>query len=144
MVNGLEKKLPKSTPSKVDVGIPVMGYLLGSTWYPIEGRLRWMPKVATIRIAASKTPNQKLVLTGYCPEEQIRLGPLKVHISIDGKELSGEEFFKPEMPFARIVDVPPAPTGKPEMEIRIELDRTFQRSPGDRPLGLAFGTFEVR
>ena len=121
-----------------------MAYLLGSTWYPLEGSHRWMPQVATLRIAAPRTPNQKLVITGYCSQDQTRLGPVMLHISIDGKVVAGEEFTKPELPFTRIVSVPHALAGKTAMEIGLEVNRTFQGRYGDRPLGLAFGTFEVR
>jgi hypothetical protein len=138
------KNISNSVPSRVDAGVPAMAYLLGSTWYPLEGGHRWMPGTATIRIAAPRTTNQKLYITGYCPQDQTRLGPLKVHFLIDGKEVFGEEFLKPEVPFMRIVSVPPELTGRPSMEIGIEVDRTFQGAPGDRPLGLAFGIFEVR
>jgi hypothetical protein len=138
------KNVSNSVPSRVDVGIPAMTYLLGSTWYPLEGSQRWMPKTATIRIAAPRTLKQNLVITGYCPQDQTRLGPLKVHFSINGKEVSGEDFLKPEVPFVRIVSVPSELVGKPSMEVEIAVDRTFQGGVGARPLGLAFGVFEVR
>jgi hypothetical protein len=138
------QNLSISTPSKVDAGIPLMQYLLGSTWYPLEGSHRWMPATATIRIAAPRSPNQKLVVTGYCPQEQTSSGPLQLHISIDGKEISGEEFYKPEMPFVRIVNLPPSLVGKPDMELGLAVNRTFQGVERGRNLGLAFGTFEIR
>jgi len=138
------KNISISAPSRVDVGIPLMQYLLGSTWYPLEGSHRWMPATATIRIAAPRTPNQKLVITGYCPQEQISSGPLQLHISIDGKEISGEEFYKPEMPFVRIVSLPPSLAGGADMEVGLAVNRTFQGAERGRSLGLAFGTFEIR
>jgi hypothetical protein len=138
------KNLSLSAPSRVDVGIPLMQYLLGSTWYPLEGSHRWMPATATIRIAAPHSPNRKLVVTGYCPQEQTSSGPLQLHISIDGKELSVQEFTKPEMPFVRIVSLPAELTGKADMEIELTVSRTFQGAERGRNLGLAFGTFELR
>lgn len=138
------KNLALSAPARVDVGIPLMQYLLGSTWYPLEGSHRWMPAAATIRIAAPRSPNQKLVVTGYCPQEQTSSGPLQLHISIDGKEISVEEFIKPEMPFARTVSLPALLIGKADMEIELSVNRTFQGAERGRDLGLAFGTFEVR
>jgi hypothetical protein len=133
-----------SPPFRVDVGVPAMAYLLGSTWYPLEGSHRWMPQAATIRIAAPSTPNGKLKITGYCPREETNPGPVQLHISIDGKEVSVAEFSKPELPFTRIVNVPQTVTGHSGMEVRMEVDRTFRRGPGGPPLGLAFGAFEVR
>jgi len=121
-----------------------MQYLLGSTWYPLEGSHRWMPAAATIRIAAPRTPDQKLVLTGYCPQEQTSSGPLQLHISIDGKEIAGEEFSKPEMPFIRIVNLPASLIGKADMEVGLTVNRTFQGAERGRELGLAFGTVELK
>jgi hypothetical protein len=138
------KKILPDTPSRLDVGIPLMAYLLGSTWYPLEGSHRWMPQTATIRIAGPQASKQKLILTGYCPEEQTRPGPLKISISIEGNLVAVEEFRKPEMPFTRMIALPAYLIGKPEMEVRIDVSRTFSRSPGGPPLGLAFGTFEVQ
>jgi hypothetical protein len=138
------KNLSFLAPTRVDVGVPLMQYLLGSSWYPLEGSHRWMPVEATLRIAAPRTANQKLVVTGYCPQEQTSSGPLQLHISIDGKEISGAEFYKPEMPFVRIVSLPPPTAGKTDMEVGLAVNRTFQGTERGRNLGLAFGTFEVR
>jgi hypothetical protein len=138
------QNLSVSAPSRVDVGIPLMQYLLGSTWYPLEGSHRWMPATATIRIGAPRSPNQKLVVTGYCPQEQTSSGPLQLHISIDGKEIPGEDFYKPEMPFVRIVNLPASLIGKADMELELSVNRTFQSVERGRNLGLAFGTFEIR
>jgi hypothetical protein len=138
------KNLSISAPSRVDVGVPLMQYLLGSTWYPLEGSHRWMPARATIRIAAPRSPNQKLVVTGYCPQEQTSSGPLQLQISIDGSVISGEIFSKPEMPFVRMVKLPASLVGKTDMELELDVNRTFQGAERGRGLGLAFGTFEIR
>ena len=138
------KNLSLSVPSRIDVGVPLMQYLLGSTWYPLEGNHRWMPEKATVRIAAPQTPKQKLVITGYCPQEQTSSGPLLLQISINGKEVSGGLFSKPEMPFVRNVSVPPELVGKADMEVELSVNRTFQGPERGRHLGLAFGIFEIR
>lgn len=138
------KKIVQTAPFRLDAGVPLMRYLLGSTWYPLEGSHRWMPQTATIRIAGPQVSKQKLVLVGYCPQEQTHPGPLKVYISIDGNLVSVEEFRKPEMPFTRMVKLPASLVGKPEIEVRLDVSRTFPRLPGGQPLGLAFGIFEIR
>jgi hypothetical protein len=138
------QNLKENYPSRLDLGDPLMGYLLGSTWYPLEGSHRWMPKVASIRIAGPRTSNAKLAIKGYCPQEQARLGPLKLHISINGKKFSEAVFSKPELPFLRLFDLPADLARKESMELVFEVSRTFQGGPGDRPLGLAFGVVEVR
>jgi hypothetical protein len=131
-------------PSRLDAGSPLMGYLLGSTWYPIEGVHRWMPKTASIRIAAPKTSNARLFIKGYCPQEQTRLGPLRLTIYIDGKWFSEAEFKEPEIPFLRSFDLPADSSRREGMDLTLEVSRTFEGGPGDRPLGVAFGTFEIR
>jgi hypothetical protein len=138
------KNISFLAPARVDVGIPLMQYLLGSTWYPPEGTHRWMPARATVRIAAPQTPKQRLVITGYCPQEQTSSGPLQLQISINGNEVSGEVFSKPEMPFVRSISVPPSLIGNAEMEVELAVSRTFQGPERGRNLGLAFGIFEIR
>jgi hypothetical protein len=79
-------------------------YYLGSTWCPPEEG--WMLVAATIRIAAPQTPIDRLVTTGYCPQELSSSGPPQIHISTDGNLISGEEFIKPERASLRTVSLP--------------------------------------
>ncbi len=133
------------TPNKLDVGNPYLAYLLGSTWYPIEENFRWMPQEAALRIAAPQVPNEKLAISGYCPPEQLRLGPLKLNISIDGKRIAETVFSDRDSTFSRTYDLPASVTGKESMEILLQVNRTFTGNGNDkRPKGLTFGRFEIR
>ncbi len=134
----------KDVPRTVDAGSRFMQYLLGSTWYPLEVDHRWMPQRASFRIGGPKTPNDRLILTGYCPEEQIGSVPLVLRVSVNGNPLPEVEFSKPEAPFTRSFRLPPDLTGSGSLEVSLWVNRTFAASAGGRPLGLAFGTFEIR
>ena len=135
------EKIRPETPNRVDVGQPLLAYLLGSSWYSLEGNHRWMPKRASLRMGGPRKPGEMLVLTGYCPAEQVRTAPLALQISVDGNPLAKLEFSKPEMPFTRSLNLPPGVAGKSSIDLELEVDHTF--GP-DRPLGLAFGVFEIK
>jgi hypothetical protein len=86
----------------------------------------------------------KLYLRGQCPAEQLRGGPLSVAVTIDGVALPAA-FIRPgENTFELAFALPAAVVGRPEVQVGVEVSRTFV-PPGDlRELGLAFGVFEVR
>jgi len=64
-----------------------MAYLLGPGWYALESGSRWMPRRASLRIGAPRSPSEKLYLFGSCSETQIRQGPFPVRVAIDGTPL---------------------------------------------------------
>ncbi len=141
---GLRAKGKPETPRIVDVGNARMTYLLGSSWYPLEGNFRWMPKRASLKIGGPQTGSEKLVLTGYCPPEQLRQGPLALSVFIDGEPLSPIEISRPETPFSRSLNLPPDTVGKKTVEVTLEVSRTIAVPAGGRPLGLAFGKFLIQ
>ncbi len=134
-----ERKLP----SRIDFANPLASYLLGPQWYPADGNHRWMPKRATLRIAGAAAAGQKLYLSGYCPDQQWRDGPLTVTVNVEGSTQSaslppGRNDFELAFP------LPASALGRTELPLTVEVGRTI-RVPGDgRDLGLAFGVFEVR
>jgi hypothetical protein len=128
----------ESVPRRVDAGNPLFGYLLGPEWFPVESGIRWRPRRATVRIGGPASVKDKLVLKGYCPEQQLRAGPLHVSVSVDGIPLPGTEIGSPESDFRRLFDVPPSLVGKQSVEISIAVDRVLHED-GGRELGLIFG-----
>ncbi|MBZ5724286.1 MAG: hypothetical protein LAP87_04755 [Acidobacteriia bacterium] len=130
-------------PARIDVASPLTSYLLGPEWYPVDGNHRWIPKRATLRIAGASAAGQKLYLSGYCPDELTRGGPLTVTVTVEGSTQSaalppGRNDFELAFP------LPASAVGKPELHVTVEVSRTI-RAPGDaRDLGLAIGVFEVR
>jgi hypothetical protein len=134
----------KEFPRRVDVGVRFLGYLLGSSWYPLEDSHRWMPQRASLRMGGPRTASEQLVLTGYCPAGQVSQGPLKLLVSVNGITLPETEFSKPESPFSRIFGLPPDLVGQDHVDVTLEVSHTFRASAGERELGLAFGVFEIR
>ena len=117
--------------------------LFGPEWYAPEGNRRWMPKRASLRMAAPTAAGQKLYLRGYYPPEQLGAGPLTVAVTVNGAPLapatlaSGGDF---ELAFS----LPDSLAGRSALEIIVEVSRTFRAGADIRDLGLAFGEFEVR
>ncbi len=136
--------LTEKYPQRVDVGVPLMAYLLGSTWYPAEGNYRWMPRRASLRMGVPRNADSKLTLSGFCPSEFTTSAPLGLTISIDGRKLAQTQIVKHETSFSRTFALPAGIRGKEYVDVGLELDRVFRKSPSDRELGLAFGTFQVQ
>ena len=138
--------LPRESglPLRVDAASPLTSYLLGAEWYASDGDHRWMPRRASLRIAAPANSGAKLYLRGSCPDEQLRLGPLPVTVTVDGIALPatairpGENVF--ELPFT----LPDSVVGKTEMQVTVEVGRVIRPASDPRDLGLVFGVFEVR
>ena len=131
-------------PSSVDVANPLAAPLLGPEWYAPDGNHRWMPERATLRMAGPGSTGQKLYLRGSCPEEQLRAGPLAVTVSIDGVALPAATIRPGENSFELAYALPEAATGRPVIEVAVEVARTFHTAADQRDLGLAFGVFEIR
>jgi len=131
-------------PQRVDIASPLAAPLLGPEWYQPDGNHRWMPKRATVRIAGPSAAGQKLHLSGYCPAEQLRSGPLTISIAVDGLPLHPALIHPGENSFDLSFALPAAVGGKSAMQVTIEVGRTFQVAPDVRDLGLAFGVLEVR
>jgi len=130
-------------PSRVDVANPLAESYLRGTWYQLEGTHRWMGKRAGVVLAGPASPGQKLLLRGYCSNAQLVSGPLSGKVTIDGKP-AGDLRLPHDGGFEAAFALPPEATGKPSVEVMLELERTF-RVPGDqRDLGLSFGSFEIR
>jgi hypothetical protein len=135
----LEDKLPL----RVDVGNPLMAYLLGSEWYPLESGIRWMPRWASVRLGGPSTGQNHLVLNGWCPDQAVKSGPIQLAVAVDGELLPPFTLSNPETPFVRTFDIPASARGKDVVLVRIEVSRTFRAAGDSRDLGLAFGVVEM-
>jgi hypothetical protein len=130
-------------PLRVDVGSPLAAPLLGPEWYAPEDNHRWMPKRASLRMAAPTAPGEKLYLRGYYPADELRNGPVTVTVTVNGSTLtpmalSGGGNFELALP------LPAAVLGQSAMQVAVEVNRTFRAGADIRDLGLTFGEFEVR
>jgi hypothetical protein len=131
-------------PLRVDAASPLTSYLLGAEWYGSDGDHRWMPRRAGLRIAAPSAPGQKLYLRGSCPDEQLRMGPLPVTVTVDGVTLPATVIRPGENAFELAFALPDSVVGKAEMRVTVEVGRVIRPASDPRDLGLVFGVFEVR
>jgi hypothetical protein len=131
-------------PLRLDAASPLVSYLLGREWYQSDGDHRWMPKRAALRMGAPASAGQKLYLRGYCPDEQLRNGPLTVTVTVDGLTLAPAAIHPGETGFELSFPLPDSVVAKPAMLVTLEVSRTFRTAADRRDLGLAFGTLEVR
>jgi hypothetical protein len=139
-----QRPLDRKLPLRVDAGSPLEGYLMGPEWYAVDTDHRWMPRRATLRMGAPPAAGMKLYLHGQCPTALLRGGPLGVTLTVDGMALPAASIHPGESAFELAFALPADVVGRPEMQIAVEVSRTFI-PPGDpRQLGLAFGVFEVR
>jgi hypothetical protein len=137
-------RLSPEPPRSVDVGNPLMGYLLGPEWYAVDGGSCWMPRYATLRIGGPRSPYEKLYLHGNISPVQIRQGPLPLRVTVDGIRLADTVIEPVGTSFEVALPLPNESVGKKELSIALELGRVFH-VPGDqRDLGLSFGVFEIR
>jgi hypothetical protein len=103
-----------------------------------------MPKRATLRIGGPDSPSQKLYLKGFIAELQLAQGVLPVRVTVDGVSLP-EGTLQPAGSWFQIeFPLPEQAVGKRELEIAVEVGRTFLVGADTRPLGLNFGVFEIR
>ncbi len=128
-------------PRFVDVGSPLLSYLLGPEWYPIEGAYRWMAKRATLRMAGPRIASEKLYVNGFASPESLLIQPHSITVRVD-KKLAGTASLGPhDSSFVRAFSLPAESVGRPSVEIELEVNRTFK---SNRELGIVFGTFEIR
>ncbi len=140
---GIPAGFGTETPDLIDAGDAAYQSYLGASWYPLEQGYRWMPKTATVKIAGPQKPRMALEITGYCPPILLAKGPLNVSFSADGSKVGSTTLTKSDSFLAQF-PMPPQLTGKPEVEVTIEVDRTYQADKDSRPLGLVFGTFRMK
>jgi hypothetical protein len=134
---------PDSVPRRVEVGNPLLAYLLGPEWYELESGIRWMPRRATVRLGGPASTMDKtmdkLLLEGDCPEQQLKAGPLHLAVSVDGVALAGTQICNAETHFRRLLVVPASLVGRDSVEVAISVDHVLHEE-GGRELGLVFGT----
>ena len=135
--------LRRVIPRRVDVANPLLASLLGKSWYPIDGKHRWMPKSATLRLGGPSSTQQRLYLTGYTTAEQWKSGPLPIDVSVDGIALPRKEIPPGIERFDFDYALPANLLGKGSVEVALEVGRTFRSSSGSE-LGVVFGTIEIR
>jgi len=137
-------KLSPAPPRRIDAGSPLMAYLLGPEWYALDGGSRWMPKRATLRIGAPRLPSERLYLSGFCSEAQLREGPFTMRVAVDGIPLQEFTMHCAASQFHAILPLPDQLVQAKWLDLTVESGRTFKGAQDGRELGLSFGTFEIR
>jgi hypothetical protein len=128
----------------VDVRDPLYAPQVGPEWYKAEGEIRWMPQAATVKLAGPNQASQKLVVTGYAPRALLAAGPVTLTFRAGGVKIGSRVIKEPDAPFSLELPLPAGLMGQNEIQLRIEVSKTY-RPPGDgRELGMAFQTFAVR
>ncbi len=129
--------LGDSAPRRVEVGNPLFGYLLGPEWLPSESGFRWMPRHAAVQLGGPVSAGDRLQVEGFCPELQLRAGPLHLFVTVDGFPLGESQITETEAPFHRLFAMPPSLIGRKTVSVEISVDRTTQ-GPDGTELGLVF------
>ena len=133
---------PDQDPHWIEVANPLMGYLLGREWFPVENGFRWMPARATLRMGGPRSAKDQLLLEGYCPQ-QPKAGQVHLSVTVDGIPLGNAQIINPESNFRRLFDIPSSLTGKTTVTVAIAVDQVIHE-PGGRELGLTFGTIAIQ
>jgi hypothetical protein len=130
-------------PTRIDAGNPLMEYLLGPEWYPSEGGSRWMPGRATLRIGGPHSTSARLYVSGF-PQAHPAQSFVSLRVTVDGIALPEVQLNLTGSVFDAALPLPDQVVGKPEVQVLVEVGRTFHTSTDSRELGLNFGTFEIR
>ena len=129
-------------PRRIEAGNPLLGYLLGPEWFPVENGVRWMPGRATVRLGGPRSAKDQLLLEGYCPR-QLKAGDVHLLVTVDGIPLGNARIINPDSGFRRLFDMPPSLTGRSTVTVAIAVDQVIHE-PGGRELGLTFGTIAIQ
>jgi hypothetical protein len=136
------QELSVKPPRRVDAGNPLMAYLLGLEWYPLDDGFRWMPKRATLRIGGPRSPSEKLYLRGNCSDAGLGEGPAVVRILVDGVPLPEATVRNRDRRFNLSFPLPGQAVGKSSLEVTVESNRA--KMVGSSEFTLRFGVFEIR
>ena len=131
-------------PLRVDAGDPLAADSLGPTWYRLEPGYRWMPRQATVRMPAPRSPDQELYVTAICPAAQLAKGPLEMTLTVDGVRLAPVRFTKGDTETTFAFPLPAKAAREGDIDIGVEVSRTVHIGTDTRELGLVFGKFEIK
>ena len=136
---------PPPLARSIDVGLSLFREQVGEGWYGLEDGFRWSGKHAVVYLPGPALAGQRLYLHGFATDSQMKLGPLRVDLTIDCRALpmqviAGPGFRVPlELRSSARFSWP-----SEEIEVAFTVDRTI-RPPGEvRNLGLAFGQFTIK
>jgi hypothetical protein len=85
----------------------------------------------------------RLLLQGFCPDVQLRSGPLHLFVTVDRVPLEGIQIAEPENSFRRLLVIPRSLIGRKTVQVEITVNRTTH-APDGRELGVVFGTISIQ
>jgi hypothetical protein len=129
-------------PRHMVMGQPILESLLSKSWYPSEGDYRWMPQTASVHLGMPASGQADLDLEGFCSPVQLKDGPLKVSIVVQGHRYGPQEVHDCSGPLGLRYSFSVTP-GTKEADITIEVNRTTRVGADLRDLGLAVRNVEV-
>ncbi|HYL34564.1 MAG TPA: hypothetical protein VEV17_01480 [Bryobacteraceae bacterium] len=130
--------------SSVDAGTAYFDDQLGAGWYHLENGFRWCGPRAVVYLHGPTSAAQKLLVHGFAPESQTRLGAVHLALTVNGEKEPVQTLDRANSEFRLQYDLPANVVGQPKIEVTLTVDRTV-RAPGDpRDLGLVFGDFSIR
>lgn len=130
--------------SVIRVGEPAFASSLGAGWFEPENGFRWMGKSAAVRIGGPRTRLERVVVTGYAPKVLLAKRPLSVTAWADGEELGECRVEYPDEAFELSYPVSEKSVGRPEMELRLEVNRTYRPAGDPRELGVVIATVSLK
>jgi len=131
-------------PDRVEPGNPIFAASVGEGWFAPEYSYRWMSKRATLKLAAPNSAAAKLHLSGYAPREIFDAGALPLHVRVAGDEAGTIVLRRGDESFERDLPLPPGLTGKSDLSIEIECERTFRPANDSRDLCVAVTNVAIR
>jgi len=135
---------PPPLARSIDVGLALFREQVGEGWYGLEDGFRWSGKHAVVYLPGPAVAGQRLYLHGFATDSQMKLGPLRVDLTIDGRAMPMQVIAGPGSEFRLNYDLPPDLVGHPKIEVAFTVDRTIQPPGETRNLGLAFGQFTIK
>jgi hypothetical protein len=138
------QQLRPEPPRRIDVGTPLMAYLLGPEWYSPDDGLRWMPKRATLQIGGPRSSSERLYMQGNCPESLLQQGRVPLRVTVDGAPLPETTLGKGDSQFDLSFPLPPQAVGRNLMNVTVEAGRAVKVGPDAVEFALRLGVFEVR
>jgi len=126
----------------LNVGDPEAAPRLGDGWYPVEGTTRWTKREASLWMESS-SPDQRIYVRGYCPEQLLQAGPLDLMVEAGGKLVANFQI-KQSNWFTFDAALPEQVSGKGRVNIHLQVSRTYRAPNDSRELGLIFATFTVQ
>lgn len=137
-----EAHFSDAAPSRVQMGNPLYAYLLGPEWSAPERFVRWMPGRATLKIAAPKSPGERIVVSGFCWGEQLARGPVYLAVAADGIPLGETEMRGPDIRFEKTFPAPSPRAGKDASDLAITAWPVAK--VGDKSYGVMMESVAIR